>query len=88
MKKLVQVQEVPNEGLLAFMGQDILVFCASYIYSGNLIGVNDDCILLDDAKIVYETGAFTTKGYSDAQSLPGKQVYLMKNFIESFCAGK
>jgi hypothetical protein len=88
MKKLVKVEEVESEGFMALLGQEVMVFCLSYIYAGTLSGVNDDFIKLDDAKIVYETGSFDSKGYTDAQSLPQKQVYIMKKNIESFGFGK
>ncbi len=88
MKKLVKVEEVQGEGFLAFLGENIMVFCLSYIYAGKLTGVNDEFIKLEDAKIVYETGDFSKAGYTDAQKTPNGEVYLMKKSIESFCAGK
>ena len=84
MKKLVSVQEVEGEGLFALMGERITLFCLNYIYTGKLVGINDDCVKLEDAAIVYETGAFTDKtGWKDAQSLP-KPIYVMRQSIESF----
>jgi len=88
MKKLVKVEEVESEGLIGLLGKEVMIFCLSYIYAGTLSGVNDEFIKLDDAKIVYETGSFTDKGYSDAQLLPNKQIYIMKKNIESFGFGK
>ena len=83
MKKLVNVQEVENEGLVALLGERVTLFCLNYIYTGKLTGVNEDCVLLENAAIVYETGAFSDKNWKDAQSLP-KQHYVMKRCIESF----
>lgn len=88
MKKLVEVVEVENEGLVGMMGQNVMVFAMSYIYAGVLSGANGDCILLENARLVYETGPFTKPGYEDAQDLPGKKVYIMKNAIEAFGPGK
>ena len=88
MKKLVKVEEVENEGLIGLMGEQVLIYCLSYIYAGVLSGVNDEFIKLDDARIVYETGAFDTAGYTDAQYLPKKTQYIMKKNIESFGFGK
>lgn len=88
MKKVMNVVEVENEGLMALIGEDVMIFCMSYIYAGKLTGVNEECILLEEAKIVYETGSFQDKGYSDAQMLPGKKIYIMKRNIESFGIGK
>ena len=48
----VKVVEVPEEGFLALLGQTITCFCAVYIYTGKLVGVNEDCIKLEAPKIV------------------------------------
>lgn len=84
----VDVVEVPNEGLVALLGKEVMVFCANYIYAGTLDGVNSTCIKLTNAKIVYETGPFTSKGYKDAQALPGGEWYIQTGAIESFGIGK
>ena len=78
-----KVEEVPNEGFMALLGETITCFCAVYIYTGKLVGVNDDCIKLESPKIVYETGSFTEKSWKDAQSLPN-EMYLQKGMIEAF----
>jgi hypothetical protein len=83
MKKIVSVQEVEGEGLIGLMGQRVTLFCLNYIYTGRLSGVNDTCVLLEDAAIVYETGEFSSKDWKDAQPLP-KPVYVMLRCIESF----
>ena len=83
MKKLVEVQEVSGEGLMALLGQTITVFCMNYIYTGKLIGVNDQDILLEGASVVYETGAFNDKQWGDAQKLPNNW-YIRTNSIESY----
>lgn len=83
MKKVVSVQEVSNEGFEGMLGQRITVWCLNYIYTGDLMGVNAECILLQNAKVVYETGSFTDKAWKDAQDLP-HPCYIMKRCIESF----
>ena len=83
MKKIVQVQEVSGEGLEGLMGQRVTVWCLNYIYTGVLTGVNGDCILLEDAGIVYETGPLTDAKWGDMQKLP-HPCYIMKRCIESF----
>jgi hypothetical protein len=83
MKKLVQVQEVEGEGLMGFMGMRLTLFCANYIYTGTLVGVNDTCVKLDDAAIVYETGELKSKTWKDAQALP-YAAYVMLASVESF----
>ena len=84
MKKLVQVQEVENEGMLKLMGKRVTFFCLNYIYVGKLIGVNDTCVLISNPAIVYETGSFTDKKYKDEQSLNVPKFYIQKSSIESF----
>ena len=84
MKTLpVKVVEVHNEGMLALLGETITCFCAVYIYTGKLVGVNDDCIKLENPAIVYETGSFDSKQWKDAQKLPNT-LYIQKGMIESF----
>ena len=83
MKKQVQVVEVENEGFMALIGLVVTVFCANYIYTGELEGVNDECILLKNPSIVYETGAFAESKWKDAQRLPNS-LYIQKSAIESF----
>jgi hypothetical protein len=84
MKKLVHVTEVENEGLIKLLGKRVTFFCLNYIYCGDLVGVNDSCILLENASIVYETGAFTDSKFKDEQRLPCREYYLQKATIESF----
>jgi hypothetical protein len=81
MKKLVE--DVQGEGLVALLGEKVTLFCAVYIYTGKLIGVNDTFVKLEDASIVYETGAFTDKSWKDAQKLPN-ELYVQTAMIESF----
>jgi hypothetical protein len=81
MKKLVIEEE--NEGLMKLLGKRVTLFCCRYIYTGELIGVNDTCCLLKDAGIVYDTGELTTKEWSDMQELPNDW-YIQLSSIESF----
>jgi hypothetical protein len=80
MKKIV---EVNDEGLEGLMGENVTLLCMNYFYTGKLIGVNATCVLLEDPKIVYETGEWTSKNYKDAQSLPG-DIYVQTSAIEAF----
>ena len=77
------VKEVDTEGLDGLLGQTVTLFCGVYIYTGKLVGVNNTCVKLSDAKIVYETGELTTKTWKDAQSLPADW-YVQTAAIESF----
>lgn len=88
MKKLVSVQEVSGEGLEALLGENVMLFCMNYIYSGKLTGVNTSCVLLENPSIVYETGAFTKSGYTNAERLHTEKLYVQTAAIESFCVGK
>ena len=81
MKKIIE--EVNGEGLEKFLGERITLFCANYIYTGKLMGINDTCALLEDAGIVYETGSFKEKAWKDMQELPNLW-YVMIQSIESF----
>ena len=81
---IVTTKEVENEGLKAFLGRRVTLFCSSYFYTGLLIGVNDTCVKLDNAKVVFDTGAFHTKDWSTAEAIPGKVWYVTIQSIESF----
>lgn len=81
MKKYIIEDE--KEGLMKLLGDRVTIFCMNYIYTGKLIGVNDVCILLEKAQVVYETGRFNDKDWSDAQDLPHNW-YVQIGSIESF----
>ena len=81
------VKEESGEGLEFFYGKTITLFCGVYIYTGELVGINDTCVKLDNAKIVYETGPLTSGSWKDAQALPGSW-YVTRQSIESFGALK
>ena len=81
MKKIIE--ETQAEGLEKLLGERVTLFCMNYIYTGTLTGVNETCVLLTDAAIVYETGAFTEGDWKDAQSLP-HDWYVQTASIESF----
>lgn len=83
MKKLVEVQEVEGEGLVSLLGERVTFYCAAFIYTGKLVGVNDSCVKLEDAAIVYNTGPHDTKTWEDAQALP-HDWYVQLTAVESF----
>ena len=82
MKKLIE--QVDGEGLVGLLGEKVTLFCLNYIYTGELIGVNDSCVLLKDPAIVYETGAFDDPNWKDAQKMHCDEFYVTINCIESF----
>jgi hypothetical protein len=84
MKKLVQVVDVDNEGIVTLLGKKVMVFCMNYIYAGTLEGVNADTILLANSSIVYETGELVGEDWKDSQPMPAP-VYIRCNCIESIC---
>ena len=86
MKVLVKTDN--NEGLEALLGSRVLLMCAGYFYEGKLIGVNKTCVKLEDPSIVYSTGAWSDKFYSDIQKLHTQYWYVRKNLIESFGLSK
>ncbi len=80
MKVLVETE---NEGLTALMGKAVTIYCAKFIYCGILVGVNDTCLKLDPAKIVYNTGDFEDPDWAVASKLP-EAWYIQLSSIESF----
>lgn len=83
MKVLREAVEVSGEGLESLLGKNVTFFCAVYIYTGELVGVNTTCVKLKNPKIVYETGAFNDKAWKDAQALPN-EMYIQVGMIEAF----
>ena len=81
MKKIVE--EVSGEGLQKLLGERVTLFCLNYIYTGKLIGINETCVLLTGASIVYETGELTSKSWKDAQAL-SHDWYVQLSAVESF----
>lgn len=88
MKKKVKVEEVENEGLLALLDKRVLIMSAGYFYEGKLEGVNDSFIKLTDPHIVYSTGTWSDKEYSDIQKLHTDNWYVQIGLIESFGLSK
>ena len=84
MKKLKQVIEVEDSGLIELLGKRVTFFCLNYIYVGKLTGVNETYIELEDPAIVYSTGDFKNASYSDEQSLNVPKFFISMNCIESF----
>ncbi len=83
MKKLVKVEEVAGEGLVGLLGENVQLFCMNYIYAGKLIGVNETCVKLENAHIVYATGSFTDNKYADSQKV-SNELYISTRAIEAF----
>jgi hypothetical protein len=86
MKKLVK--KAKNEGLESLMGKRVLLMCAGYFYEGELIGVADTFVKLGDAAIVYSTGEWSDKAYSDIQKLHQSEWYVQRGLVESFGRSK
>ena len=81
MKKLV---EVSDEGLEGLMGEVVTLLCMNYFYTGKLTGVNDSCVQLEGPSIIYDTGDWSDKNWSDAEKLPTEYLYVSVSSIESY----
>ena len=81
MKIITETKEA--EGLEGLLGERVTLFCLNYIYTGKLVGVNDICVKLEDAAIVYETGPLDEKAWKDAQALPNDW-YVQTAALESY----
>ena len=82
MKKIVE--EVSGEGLEALLGEDVLLFCMRYNYTGRLTGVNETDIILSDAKIVFDTGDFSSKDWACAETPRNSTIRVRTSAIESY----
>lgn len=86
MKQISEVNE--SVGLEGLLGEEVLLICSTYFYTGKLTGVNETFVQLDNPAIVYETGAWTDKTYTDVQALHTKRFFVQRAAIESFGASK
>jgi hypothetical protein len=86
MKRIIEDEGASR--LDALLGEQVLLLCANYFYTGKLTGVNEDSIELTNPAIVYETGKWEAKGYIDAQPLHVKTWNVRIDAIESFGMGK
>ena len=86
MKKIIEVTDA--QGLESLLGEDVLLLCSAYFYIGKLVGVNETCVELADPSIVYETGKWSDKGYTDVQKLHCKTFFVSRHAIESFGVSK
>ena len=80
----VVIDETKSEGLESFLGNEIVLWCINYIYTGTLVGVSGTDAKLENARLIYETGAFDETGWKDAQSLPNGTHYVRLAAIESY----
>jgi hypothetical protein len=75
------------EGAMAYaVGQEVVVFCANYIYGGKIVNVTSQELVLDDPYIIYETGDFAAAQWKNFQRLPTKQARIERTAIESHFA--
>jgi hypothetical protein len=65
-------------------GQPVTFFCMNYFYNGTITAVNGTSIVLEGARLVYETGKFSDGSFADAQELGAPQWFISKAAIESF----
>ena len=86
MKKLVIEDE--GEGLIALLGEKVLICCCKYFYTGILDGVDVRCVKLKNSSIVYSTGDWSDESYSDIQKLHTDEWYIQIESIESFGLSK
>lgn len=83
MKKLVKVEEVQGEGLIGLMGENVTLFCLNYIYTGKLVGVNDNFVKLEKASVVFETGPYFEPKFKQVEALP-HDWYVQLSAVESY----
>ena len=80
----IVTETAATEGLESLLGQNVTMVGIKKMYTGKVVGVDDVQVKLDDAKIVYETGSFTEKEWTDAQPLPNGTWYVRLATVESF----
>jgi len=78
-----EVQDAEG-GLMTLLGQRVAFMCVNYIYAGKLVGINQTCVELADAGIVYLTGDWSASSWKDYQKLGTMPVFVQLASIEAF----
>jgi len=79
------MKSIPDAtGFDLLMGHKITVLCMNYFYTGELVGVGEQDILLKHPKIIYQTGAWVSKDWADAEALPSEYLYVRTAAIEAY----
>ena len=69
--------------LLAFVGSQVQVWSANFIYSGKLVAVRSSYLFLTGCGVVYETGELTAKTPKDFQPFSNGNRVIFRSAIES-----
>ena len=83
MKKTLEVND-ENEvnSLDDLVGKKWAFQCARYIYFGKVKSVNPIYIEIDEAQVIFNTGNYSDTTPSNAQYLPKKKTFLLRQSIE------
>ena len=73
-----------EDGLIVLLGKTVLIQCLNYNYTGKLVGVNTNDIKLEDAKVVFETGPYTSPNMKNAEFTHKKVAFIRTSAIESY----
>jgi len=74
---------VEIEDMESLVGKKWAFQCARYIYYGKVKEVNNTFIELEEAQCIFDTGDYSNKEASDAQTMPKEKVLVMRQAIES-----
>lgn len=77
-----EFKEIDN--LQDLVGEKYLFQCARYFYYGKVTNVTPTHIVLKEAGIVFDVGAYDAKEAADMQLVSNKTIYLMRQAVESF----
>lgn len=75
-----------RQHLAHMVGKSVYCCCTGYAYAGVLETIGARSITIRDPSIVYETGAWTSSKWHDAQRLPTARAVVMVSQIESIFA--
>jgi len=82
MKPLIE--ETDDDGFSPLLGEVVTLLCANYFYTGKLVGAHSDFVELEDPAIVYETGEWSARAYTDVQALGCKTLRVRTAAIEAY----
>ena len=85
-EKLRQQRPTENkaDGLESLLGEYVQLWCLNYIYSGKLVGVNTNDVVLVEAVVVYETGKMTENQFKFAEPVSSEELFVRTAAIESY----
>jgi hypothetical protein len=73
-----------DDGLIVLLGKRVFFHCVNYNYIGKLVGVNTTSIKLEEARVVFETGPYSSSTMKISEPTHKNLAFIQISAIESF----